>query len=388
MWRTIFLLASIVALTPLAIDMYLPAMPAIAESYGTELKVIQGSMSTFLIGFAIGQLIHGPLSDALGRRPIALAGLSIFATASLALAFAESASGFLLLRIVQAVGGAAGSVVINAVITDKFRGHEAVQVRSTIVMVMTLAPMLAPTIGGALLLWANWRAIFMLLAVWALMTLVWSYLSLQESNQHRHALNFKNVITNYRQVISRPLLWPWLAGISLNTGAFFSFLAASPYVYIQVFEIPPEIFGFYFSANVIVMTLGSAFNSRFTRYFGTETVLRTAQRIQIIALAALLLLLAFDLLTLWSLVPLCAIFIGLNSFVFPNAASLLMERFNKNAGTAAALLGASQFAMGALFSLLVAQGDGAGSGPMLLIMSFGGFSAYYLIGIGCKRLNE
>ncbi|GAA5217889.1 Bcr/CflA family multidrug efflux MFS transporter [Corallincola platygyrae] len=387
MWRTILLLASIVALTPLAIDMYLPAMPAIAESLGAHLSVIQGSMSTFLVGFAIGQLIHGPLTDALGRRPIALAGLTIFCASSLLLTFADSSSMFLVLRVFQALGGAAGSVVINATITDRYKGHEAVQVRSTIIMVMTLAPMLAPTLGGGLLHWFGWRSIFAVLTAWSVVTLIWSAASLKESNRNTHALSFSNVRLSYTSVIKQPLLWPWLSGLSLNSAAFFAFLGASPYVYIKVMGISPQHFGFYFAANVVVMTLGAAFNSRLSRLFGAQQVLRTAQKIQITALSLMLLLHLLDLLSLWTLVPLCAIYMGLNSFVFPNATSLLMEKFSEKAGTTSALLGAAQFGTGALSTFLVAQGTDHGASAMIVMMFAGGISAFLLVGVGCRKLN-
>ncbi|RCU52753.1 Bcr/CflA family drug resistance efflux transporter [Corallincola holothuriorum] len=386
MWRSVLLLASIVALTPLAIDMYLPAMPSMARDFSTPLSTIQGSMSTFLIGFAIGQLIHGPLTDALGRRPIALLGLTIFSLSSFYLANVTTPNEFLWVRVLQALGGASGSVVINAIITDRYRGHEAIVVRSTIIMVMTLAPMLAPTLGGMLLHFFGWRSIFVFLGAWSLMVLLWSFFALKESNKHRHALNFGNIKNNYISVVKRPLLWPWLLGMALNSGAFFAFLTASPYVYIEVLKIDPQSFGFYFGANVVVMMLGAAFNSRLARLFGPRTVLRKAQHCQLAAISTLVICVSMDIVSLWLLVPLCAIFMGLNSFVFPNASSLLLERFSMNAGTTSALLGATQFAMGALFSIAVAQGHGDGAAPMVIAMFFGGLCAHILIGRGLKLL--
>ena len=171
----LILLGAISGLTPLAVDMYLPAIPTIADELGVGTEAVQLTVSTFLAGFALGQLFYGPLADSLGRKPVILFGLGLFVLASLGCALATSLPALLLFRLLQAVGGAAGAVVVNALLRDLFRDAEFVRALTLVILTMTLAPLVAPVVGG-LLLHVGWRVIFWILmglggALW--LTLVW-----------------------------------------------------------------------------------------------------------------------------------------------------------------------------------------------------------------------
>ncbi len=386
LFKTILLFAAIVALSPLAIDMYLPAMPAIASDFGVPLGVIQGSLSSYLIGFALGQLLHGPLSDQLGRKPLVIFGLGLFALASLGCAWVESAELFLVLRVVQALGGAAGGVIINALITDRFRGTEAARVRSLIIVVMTLAPMLAPTLGGGLLYLFGWQSIFLVLAGWALLALVWAARSLPASqSSSRSRLSWKAVFTGYRGMLADRNVWPWLLGMAANSAAFFAFLTGSSYLYVEILGISAQQFGLYFAANVLLMMLGAAFNGRLVRVFGIARVLRRAQKIQLIAFAGLGLAVWQGWYSLWGVVPFIALFIGCNAWVFPNAGTLFMEHNRHRAGTASALMGGAQWGLGAVSSTIVAAGSQIGPAVMLLAMAGFGLFSFIMVGLALRQ---
>lgn len=379
------LLTLVVAMTPLAIDMYLPAMPAIATDLNVSLATIQRSLSTFLIGFACGQLLHGPLSDAIGRRPVILTGLALFVVASGAAALASDASHFLHWRIVQAFGGAAGAVVTNAIITDNFEGAKAIKVRSTMMTVMLLAPLLAPTLGAHLLALGGWRSIYWVLASYGLVVLIWIRFALPVTHSGVGSKSPQALLGRYKQVLSEPKGWLWFPGMAFSSAPLFCFLAGSPYVYIEYYQVSPELYGYLFATNAAVMAVGAVINVRLAGRVSPAKVMRRVQRIQCSALLLMLLLELTGLMSLPLLILLIACSVGLNSLVFPNGNQIVMEMFRTNAGTAAALLGASQFGIGALASSLVALGTGHGPLGLILTMAVTGTLSFILLGVGVRR---
>lgn len=381
----IALLAMVVAMTPLAIDMYLPAMPTIAADFNTPLAAVQRSLTTFLIGFACGQLIHGPLSDGLGRRPVILGGLALFVVASFAAALSTSVDSFMAWRVVQALGGAAGSVVINAIITDKFEGPAAIKVRSTILTVMLIAPLLAPSIGSGLLHLADWHSIYWALGGYGLVAWCWCWASLRDLAPGSGGANMLSLFGRYRTVLRDKRGWLWFAGMAFHSSTMFAFIAGSPYLYMDYFGASPELYGLLFAANVAVMAVGAVLNGRMAGRNKARLILRRAQGFQLAALMATVALVASGHGQLITLVPLMAVAIGVNSFVFPNATQQVMELFRTNAGTASALLGASQFGMGAISSGLVTLGNAHGPLPMVALMATTATLAFSLVGLACRQ---
>lgn len=386
------LLTLVVAMTPLAIDMYLPAMPAIASDLNVPLATIQRSLSTFLIGFACGQLVHGPLSDAFGRRPVLLTGLILFVVASGAAALAGDAEHFLQWRILQAFGGAAGAVVTNAIITDSFQGAKAIKVRSTMMTVMLLAPLLAPTIGAHLLVLGGWRSIYWVLAGYGFIALLWVRWALPATYTGSGSKTPRALLNRYKHVLSQSKGWFWFPGMAFSSAPLFCFLAGSPYVYIEYYQVSPQTYGYLFGVNACVMALGALLNVRLA---GRVSPLKVLRRVQWIQCLCLLLMLALELagqMNLTLLVVLLAGSVGLNSLVFPNGNQIVMEMFRTHAGTAAAILGASQFGVGALATLFVSFGTGHGPLGLVLAMTLTGFISFILLGIGsylyrCERSN-
>ncbi|MBD1390222.1 multidrug effflux MFS transporter [Neiella sp. HB171785] len=381
----ITLLAMIVAMTPLAIDMYLPAMPTIATDFNTPLADVQRSLTTFLIGFAAGQLVHGPLSDGLGRRPVMLGGLALFVVASAAAAIATTVESFMIWRVVQAFGGAAGSVVINAIITDKFDGPAAIKVRSAILSVMLVAPLLAPSVGSFLLHLGDWHAIYWVLAVYGTVALAWSWRAFGDLAPGVGGTNLLALFRRYKVVLTEPKGWLWFIGMAFHASTMFAFIAGSPYLYMEYFGASPQLYGILFAANVVVMATCAFFNGRLAGRAQARVVLRRAQTVQLMALISLVALVASGLGQLLTIVPLMALAIGVNSFVFPNATQQVMELFRTNAGTASALLGASQFGMGALASGLVTLGNDHGPLPMVVLMATTCTLAFSLVGLACRQ---
>ena len=233
MMKTYFLipfLALLSALTPLAIDMYLPAMPSIASDFNVSIEIIQTTLSTYLLGFAIGQLFYGPLADSFGRKPVLICGLMTYLIASVGIVYGDSIEQFKWLRLLQAIGGGAASVVVSSLLRDLFSGSLFSKMMSYVVLSMTLAPLVAPLVGAQLLVWFSWPSIFVALAILALLCLLVSYIGIKETlpKARRVAFNLPQVFSNYWLILhNRKVLGLMLCG-AFNVSGMFAFRTHPP----------------------------------------------------------------------------------------------------------------------------------------------------------------
>lgn len=349
------LLGALGGLTPLAIDMYLPAIPALARELGTTIDGAQLTVSAFLAGFAVGQLFYGPLADSFGRKPVIIAGLIMFALASVGCALADTLPQLLLFRVLQAAGGAAGAVVVNALLRDMFEKEAFSRAMSFVILVMTLAPLAAPILGGYITAHGSWQAIFWLLVVVSLAVAVLMMVSIPEtlSPERRQPLQLGRVLGNYGQVLkSRPAMGYVLCGAFASAGMF-SFLSGSPYVYIEYFGVPTQHYGWLFGLNVLLMMVVTFANSKLVRGIGSEHMLRHGLMILPVAGIVLVVCSLTGFGGLWGVVIPVMFYVGHISLVGANAMTGLLSHFSQAAGTAAALAGTLRFGIGALAGALV-----------------------------------
>ena len=367
--RFVLLLAAISALTPFAIDMYLPVMPEIAADLGVSLGQVQASLSSFLLGFSLGQLLHGPLTDAWGRRPLLLGVLLLFTLFSLLCALATSLEMLLLWRFGQALSGAGAAVVVAASISDRYQGAAMIKARSLMASSMTLAPLLAPALGAAVAGIAGWRSLFVVLALVALINFVLVWRALPESLGVRRSLRLRAVMISYLHIITTPVARLELPAIALLSGAFFSFLAATPYLYMEQIGLSPGGYAMAFAANVLALTFCSWLNSRLAGRVPPRWLLMRALGLQLTLSLTVSITVGIYGPILWLHAPMWWLIIGLNGLIFANGMALVLERFRNRAGTAAALLGASQFGCGAISSALVATASHHGPVPVVAVHS-------------------
>lgn len=367
----IVLLAAVIATTPLAIDMYLPAMPVIAQDLNAHIGSVQQSLSIFLAAYGVGMLLFGPLADLFGRRPLAIFGLTGFTLCSVALAFVDNVQHFLILRALQAFCGAAATVVVPGLVRHMYQEHTA-KGMSYMSMIMMLAPLLALGIGSAILWMSDWRSIFFVLAIYGalIFALVWQWLpeiSKPISNKPNTAGNF---FSGYAIVFSNSQAHPLIMSMMFGSFAFFCFITAVSFIYIQYFGVTEQEFSILFGANVLCLILANFINSRLVTRLGSVRMLRAGVAIALIS-AFLLCVFNFFELNIWfsvfSIAPLMA---GL-SLISTNTDALVLMKFPHHSGTATAVMGTLRFGSGAFAGPLLAFFYTGSAMPFSLLMLTG-----------------
>ncbi|MGM0912881.1 MAG: Bcr/CflA family multidrug efflux MFS transporter [Pseudomonadota bacterium] len=381
--RLALLVAANTALAPFAIDAYLPAMAALADDVGASIHHTELSLSTFLAGFALGQLVFGPISDRVGRKPVLLGGLVVFLLASLAITTVGSLGELLAWRFVQALGGGATVVNSAAIVRDCFKGSEAAKVMSTMAIIMLMAPLVAPVVGSGLLYLADWWLIFVFLAAYAgfLMWLLGTKLP-ETRPPGDSAATLVTVLANYVSVLRDRHAMGFIAAASMSFAGLFAFVTASPFLYLEHFGLTPSLYPLVFGVNVVVMVAANRLNIRLLRWRTPLQNLRLGLGIQLGAGLGLTFMVASGLESLHTMVPLIMLFAGTIGLVAPNAITSLLDRFPHMSATAAALQGSIQFSCGALAGVLVGAFEIDSAWPMVGTM----LGATLLANLGIRLL--
>ncbi len=369
--ETIVILGALTAFAPMSIDMYLPAFPALQAAFGTGPGPIQMTLAVFFASFACGQMLYGPLADRFGRKPPLYAGLLLFIAASIGCAVVTTVEAMFVLRFIQGLGACAGMVIARAMVSDLFAGRDAARVYSLLMLVMGAAPVLAPLIGGYVVVWSGWAAIFVVLALFGLLCLAAVFFRLPETHSPRQdRLPALGVVASDLRLLlaDRHFMGLVLTG-AFSIGGMFVYIAGSPFVFIDLFGIPAEAYGWLFGANALGIIGGSQLNARLVVRFGPDRPLAVATVVQVLAGAVLAIcaLTGFGgmtgiILPQWG-------FLACVGFIMPNAAALAMEPHRGRAGTASATLGTLQFGVAAVASSLIGALHGGSPAPMALIMA-------------------
>ncbi|MCW4439343.1 Bcr/CflA family multidrug efflux MFS transporter [Vibrio splendidus] len=369
-WMLFLVLGAIGALTPLAIDMYLPAMPTIAKDLGVTAGEVQITLTAYTAGFALGQLLHGPLADSYGRKPVLLIGVFFFAVASVVSATTHGIEALTLVRTAQGFAGAAAAVIIQAVVRDMFDREDFARTMSFVTLVMTVAPLIAPMIGGYLALWFGWRSIFWVLAIFAVIVILAVIIKIPETLpvDNRQPLRFKTTIRNYARLCKNPTAMGLIFSGAFSFSGMFAFLTAGSFVYIDVYGVRPDLFGYLFGLNIVAMILMTTINGRIVKKVGSHPMLRAALVIQLLAGVGLLVGWALDL-GLWGIVPFVMLFIGTISTIGSNSMGLLLSGYPNMAGTASSLAGTLRFGTGSVVGAIVAMLPSDSAGSMAMVMA-------------------
>ena len=342
------LLGCLTGLTPLAVDMYLPALPALTRDLGTTNGAAQLTLAALLLGLATGQLLAGPLSDRLGRRPPVLVGLIGFVLASVGCALAPGIGALIALRFVQGFLGAAAVVVARAVVRDLYSGIGAAKAFASLMLVMGAAPVLAPVLGAQVLRFTSWRGIFVVLAGAGALLLVACWRALPETlavaDRHSGGLGATARVFGVLARDGRFLL-PALAGAA-GFAAMFSYISASPYVLEEIHGLSPQQFSLVFGTNAVLLIALSQVSGRVVHRTGPAALLLTGASLSTVGATLLLLTAELELGFPLVLLGLLAV-VGAVGLTAPNATALALAHHGRTAGSASALLGLLQFVLGA-----------------------------------------
>lgn len=358
------LLASIIAISPLAIDMYLPAMPIIANQLATDMSSVQNSLSIYLLGYALGLLFFGPLADKHSRRMLVIIGISGFTLMSLAIPFATSIEQFLMLRFGQAFISSAATVVVPGTIKERY-GKNTAKGFSYVSMIMMVAPMIAPSIGSVLLL-HSWQAIFVSLGLYSLLILSLAYRFLPEKKREE-TVEHVSFITRYKIVLGhRKARLDLLSSMSISL-AFFAFITAIPFVYLTVFKVSEFTFSFLFGINVMTLMAAHFINTRLVTRKGSRKMLSYGLIVALLMSSCLVVAQYFQLslgYTVCALLPL----MGSISMIAVNSDALILLEFNRESGTATAVIGTLRFGIGSLAGPILAYFYDGSALPFAMLM--------------------
>jgi DHA1 family bicyclomycin/chloramphenicol resistance-like MFS transporter len=351
------LVAAITALGALTMSMYTPSMPAIADALGAAPGMVQATLSVYLVGFAVGQLFYGPLSDRFGRRPVLMLGLVIFIAGSAACGLAEGIGPLIAARLVQALGAAAGATLGRAMVRDLYARDQAARVLSIIGMALSVAPAVGPVVGGYLQVWFDWHAIFAVLGAAGLALLVTVALFMPETNRapDAQALRPARIASSYAELIRNPTYVGYMAVGAVSLGGLFTFHAAAPFVLMGLVGLTPEQYGWSMSITVAAYLAGGFLANRLIGRLGLDRLIFGSA---FLLLAGSSLMLAFSLVHIVTIasvlgpMALWAMGIGIS---LPNSMAGALSPFPRIAGSASALMGFMQMGLGAAGSIAVAR---------------------------------
>jgi MFS transporter, DHA1 family, multidrug resistance protein len=366
----VVLLGALTAFAPMSIDMYLPSVPMITKAFGGAPGSGQITLASFLAGMAIGQFFYGPASDRWGRRSSILVGAAVYVVASAACALAPSMGWLVVARFVQALGGCAGAVVARAVVRDRFEHRDAARVLSLLMLVMGLAPIIAPLVGGAMLTVVGWRAIFWVLAGFGVLLSGAAFLWLAESRSPETAAHARSEhpIRGYLALLANPRLIGFSLSGALNSAALFGYVSASPGLLIGVYGVPPSQFGWVFGLNAGAMIAMSQVNGRLLRRYAPEQLVSWSRPVSV----AFALILAGSALTgiggMWGVLAPLFFILGSFGFIGPNTMAGGLNIDPRRAGSISALMGGAQFGVGALASAAITAWHDPGPRPMAIVI--------------------
>ncbi|MCK7032179.1 Bcr/CflA family multidrug efflux MFS transporter [Enterobacter kobei] len=370
-FKIVFILGLLAMLMPLSIDMYLPALPVISAQFGVPAGSAQMTLSTYILGFALGQLLYGPMADSLGRKPVILGGTLVFAGAAVACALSQTIDHLIFMRFLHGLAAAAASVVINALMRDIYPKEEFSRMMSFVMLVTTIAPLVAPMAGGAVLVWFSWHAIFWILALAALLASAMIFFFIDETlpAEHRQKFHIRTTIGNFASLFRHKRVLSYMLASGFSFAGMFSFLSAGPFVYIELNHVSPQHFGYYFALNIVFLFVLTIINSRFVRRVGALNMFRAGLWIQFV-MAVWLVVSAFLGVGFWALVIGVAAFVGCVSMISSNAMAVILDEFPHMAGTASSLAGTFRFGIGAIVGALLSMATFTTAWPMLWAMAF------------------
>ncbi len=371
------MLGGLTAIGPMAVDMYLPALPTLARELSTSAGMVQFTLPAFFVGLTLGQLFYGTLTDIVGRKRPLLVGLLFFSLASFGCVWAPSIEVLIVLRFLQGLGGCAGMVIARAMVRDLFEPQVTARVYSTLMLIMGLAPILAPLVGGQLLLVFGWQSIFGALAFYGMLCLFAAAAVLPETvSRVQPAGRLRRVLRNYRVLLKDSRFLGYALSASFSYAGMFSYIAASPFVFIELFSVSETTYGWIFGANAAGLISASQLNHRWLRRRDSDDILTIVVLVTALAGCALALVAAFELGGLVGILLPNFVFVASLGCTQPNALAGALAAHGERAGSASALMGAVQFTAATIAGAAVGSLHDGSALPMAAVMAVCGVLAF------------
>ncbi|HEY0060307.1 MAG TPA: multidrug effflux MFS transporter, partial [Flavisolibacter sp.] len=348
----ILILGLLSAIGPFSIDMYLPGFPTIAADLDTTIDDVSYSLSSFFIGICLGQLICGPLLDRFGRKKPLYTGLVIYILASLGCAFSDSVELLIGFRFLQALGGCVGMVAPSAIVRDVFPVKENAKIFSMLILILGVSPIIAPTVGSLVIAAFGWQAVFLVLASISTLLLITVIFFLPESKGPNTSMSLHPVpiFKGFFAVLRQPQFFTYAFSGAIAAAGLFAYLAGSPFVFMEIFHVSDQQYGWIFGLVAAGLITSSQVNNVLLKKYSSAQIIKTVLLVQTGIGLCLFFGSVFNLLNIYSTIGLIFLFLSCQGFSFPNSSALSLAPFSKEAGSAAALMGALQMGFGAAAS--------------------------------------
>jgi|APTNR8051073442_1049403.scaffolds.fasta_scaffold00152_2 DHA1 family bicyclomycin/chloramphenicol resistance-like MFS transporter len=366
----ILILGSLSTISPFSIDMYLPGFPAIAKEFNISISQVQFSLTAYLIGIAMGQLLYGPLLDRFGRKKPLYIGLFIYIISSVGCAYSYSMESLVLMRFLQALGGCVGMVASQALVRDLFPARKIAQAFSSIILVIAISPMIAPTVGGYFTVAFGWHSVFVALATVTFLILLATYFLLPEGKPADPAISLqpRAILSNFYLVLKQPqfIMYAIAGGIAMS--APFAYIAASADVFLNLFHATEQQYGWIFAFIASAMIGSAQFNHLLLKKFTSQQLVKFALRYQVIAGAIMVAGIVLGWFNMIGLTIAIFFFMLGQGLTGPNSSALALAPFTKHAGSAASLLGSFRMLVGGIITAIVSALHNGTPLPMVLGM--------------------
>lgn len=367
----ILILGLLSAIGPFSIDMYLPGFPAIAKDLNASVDAVSYTLASFFVGVCIGQLVSGPLLDRFGRKRPLYVGMSLYSLASIGCAFSTSVEVLIVFRFFQALGGCVTMVAPRAIIRDLFPVEESAKIFSMMILILGVSPILAPTVGSFLIEDFGWQSVFLVLGAISLVVLLSVVFLMPESKQPDPTFSLKvsDILSSFKTVMKERQFYMYTLSGSIAAAGLFAYLAGSPFVLLKLHGVSEKGYGIIFAIIASGLITASQLNNLLLKKYSSVQIVKFTLILQTVFGLCLFIGTALHLMNLYALVTLIFLFLSCQGFNFPNSAALSMAPFEKEAGSASALMGAIQMGFGAAAAAIVGALNATTALPMTGVMA-------------------
>jgi DHA1 family bicyclomycin/chloramphenicol resistance-like MFS transporter len=384
----ILILGSLATISPFSIDMYLPGFPTIAKDLGTTIDKVQLSLTSYLIGICLGQILYGPLLDRFGRKMPLYGGLILYVLASIGCAFTSSVDSLITMRFFQAMGGCVGMVASQALVSDIFPSNKRAEVFSMITLVIAVSPMIAPTVGGYVTVGFSWHWLFIILAgiVLVMIAGIYFFLPTGQMPDKSVSLKPKSVLGSFYTVISQPQFLIYTLAGGLATAAPFAYIAGSADVFMNMYKVTEQQYGWIFALLAFAMIGSTQLNHFLLKRFKSQQIIQVTLIYQSIVGVLLIVGVYNNWYSMLGLIGMMFIFLTGQGLTGPNTSALSLAPFRKHTGSASALMGSWRMGAGAIISAIVSFLHNNSAMPMVGMMAFCSIGGLIILYLGNTRV--